>query len=684
MPVYSTACPRNCYSTCSFKVHVEDNRVVNIEPHLQNRATPEGICLKGLSYVERANSPQRILYPMKKTNDGSFERISWDSALITIAANMKRLKQNYGAHTILFYAASGMSGLLNGQSLRFWELFGGSTLTYGNLCWPAGLEATRLTLGDNKHNAPWDLQHARLIVFWGKNPAETNIQEMIQVEKAQQAGAKVVVIDPRCTPTAQKADWWLQPRPGTDAALALGVTRRLIQKKLIDYQFIRKHVKGFELFAQSVEGFSARKAAEITGISEADILQLADSIGTIAPMTLVPGYGMQRYTNGGQTIRCLLALSALTGNIGKKGACWHYANLQSDVFSMVKEPVSYYPPKITRSVFRRSVSTARLGQSILAAENPRLRMIWVERGNPLAQNPDTNTVLQAFRAMDFRVVVEQFMTDTAREADIVLPAKNLFEQTDLITSYWNPYIQLKPKVTEPPGEVKTELEIYHLLAGRLGYTPEEISQYLIGFSEDAIENYLKEQLRTFPELNFEHLRKGPLLADIHEEIAFADMNFNTPSGKIELFSEQAIELWNVNPLPTYEEPHEFLSSEKKNYPLHLLTPNTKNRIHSQFNNLEVIRQFSPEPVVYMHPEDAIARNLKNNDMVNVFNDRGNITIKLKLDFSISPRCVSISNGWWISEGGNPNFLSAARETDMGYGTAFHDNLVEIKKRDHWS
>ncbi len=435
MPVFSTACPRNCYSTCSFMAHVENGRLVNIDPHPGNRATPEGICIKGLSYVERAHSRDRILHPLKRDGDGTFRRISWQEALAGIAGRMTGLKEQYGPQSVLFYAGSGMSGLVNGFSSRFWELFGGATTMYGNLCWPAGLEAVRLTLGDNKHNAPWDIEHAKLIILWGKNPAETNIQQMIFIEKAQQQGAKLVVIDPRRTPSSERADLLIQPRPGTDAALALGLANLVISRGLTDQQFIRDHVAGYEAFRESIREFTPEKTAEITDVPVEFLEELAQDIGTVKPMTLAPGYGMQRFTNGGQTIRSLLALNVITGNIGKPGACFHYADLQSYVFDKVKEPMSYYPWIGAKPLFRRSISMAKLGDDMLGARDPELKMIWVERGNPVTQNPDTNTILKAFRKLDFRVVVDQFMTDTAREADIVLPAKNMFEQSDIIGSY---------------------------------------------------------------------------------------------------------------------------------------------------------------------------------------------------------------------------------------------------------
>ena len=660
-------------------MHVEHGRIVNIEPHPLNQATPEGVCLKGLSYFERAHSPDRILYPLKKKATGGFGRISWDEAIDMICGKLNHFKQTSGPHSILFYESSGMAGMVNEFSGKFWQLFGGVTTTYGNLCWPAGLEGVRLTLGDNKHNVPWDIENARLIILWGKNPVETNIQQMIFIERAQARGARVVVIDPRRTLSSERADMLIQPRPGTDAVIALAVAAELIRNDLIDHEFIRCNVAGFEEFKRSIEHLTLEKAARIADVPAELLSQLSSDIGHIKPMTIAPGYGMQRFSNGGQTIRSILALNVLTGNIGKPGACFHYANLQSYVFDEVKEPLSYYPLKSPEGLFRRTVSKARLGEDMLNQRNPELKMLWVERGNPVAQNPDTNTTLKAIRKLEFRVVVEQFMTDTAAEADVILPAKNMFEQTDIIGSYWNPYVQLKPKILEPAGEVRPETEIYYLLAQALGYPKGEITRFLPEPGDAHIQDYLKEKLKAFPQLSWDQLLQGPVLAPGLEEIAFLDLKFQTPSGKIELSSHQARELWDVNETPTYEELIEGEQGHKASYPIHLLSPNTKNRIHSQFGNLAMIRQFAPHPYLVMNASDAMEREINEGEMVRVFNGRGEMKVAVKLNFGIRKGCASYYNGWWLSEGGTPNLLTKGRETDMGHGSAFHDTLIQIER-----
>jgi anaerobic selenocysteine-containing dehydrogenase len=284
--------------------------------------------------------------------------------------------------------------------------------------------------------------------------------------------------------------------------------------------------------------------------------------------------------------------------------------------------------------------------------------------------------VEAIRALEFRVVVEQFLTDTAREADLILPAKTMFEQTDVVNAYWHDYIQIKQKVIEPPGEVKPETEIYRLLAERLGFPEEQIDEHLPGPSDEAIEAYLERHLSPFPGLTLDKLKGGPVLSPFHQEVAFSDYRFPTPSGKIELFSREAVERWGVDPVPTYREPAEATRSGSDTS-FCLLTPNTKNSIHSQFHNLTMIGEVNPGPRVSLHPTDARELGIEEGDRVRISNERGEIELTAYFDYGVKRGCVVAHNGRWISEGGAVNFLSKGRETDMGYGAAFHENRVEI-------
>lgn len=714
MPTFRTACPRNCYSTCALSVTVEDGRVVAVDPDPSNPATAGGPCLKGLSYIERIYHPDRLTCPMARQKDGTYRRMGWGEALSRIAQKLKETKERHGPKSVLFYAGSGTKGLLNGCALGFWKAFGGCTTTYGDLCWPAGLEATRLTLGDNRQSAPWDIANARLIVMWGKNPAETHIHQMRYIEDALERGAKYVVIDPRRTQSAEGADLLLQVRPGTDGALALGLAHLILKAGKHDKSFIERHVLGFEAYRDQVEAWTPERTVDVTGVPEIHLRRLAEWMGDIFPMSICGGFGMQRYTNGGQTMRLLIALCAITGNIGKKGAGWVYANLATQVFGG-KDPLDFYPPEKVHlpvadplqggGVERRgsglakgqteprsdrerptekvqlpaadpvrvSISTARLGPDMLAQREPPITFAWVERGNPLNQNPATQKVREAFSKLDFCVVVDERMTETAQMADIVLPAKSLFEQTDVIGAYWHAYLQLRKKIIEPPGEVRPETEIYWELAQLLDMHEDERRAFLPEPTDVGVEAFLNRKLASL-HLSLTDFEKGPVLSPGSEEVAFSDLRFTTPSGRIELYSNEAQLRWQLDPVPHYTP---LLEGVSEKYPLHLLTPNTKNAIHSQFHQLKSIRNLGIEHALYMHPEDAYDRGLKGGERVRIFNDRGELYLPLRLDFGLIKGVVYAYNGLGVSDGGTVNLLSEARETDMGYGAAFHDNAVEV-------
>jgi anaerobic selenocysteine-containing dehydrogenase len=672
MEEFVTACPRNCYSTCSFRVQVENNKIRRILPYSGNHATPEGPCIKGLSYIERTHSQDRIIFPKIKTSNGTFKQITTDEALDIVSNRLEKIRQMHGPQSILWYKGSGMSGLTNEIGTEFWKAFGGATTTYGNLCWPAGLEAVRLTLGSVKHNVPWDLENAKTIIVWGKNPAETNIQETVFIAEAREKGCQVIVIDPLRTPTADKADILFSPKLGTDAALALAVAWVIVNESMADFSFILRHVKGFDEFRKSLH-ITPSNAEKITGIPADNIIELANIIGKGGPVTFLPGYGLQRHKNGGQTIRSILSLAVITGNIGKKGTGFNYANLQSYIYDDIKEPLSYYPDPRNDFPFRRSISMARLGTDMLKAFNPELKAAWIERGNPLLQSPDTNNVIKAFLRLEFIVVVEQFMTDTATKADIILPAKDMFEQSDIIGSYWSPYIQFKPKVIDSPGEVMPETEIYFHLAKKLNLKIEE--KLIPEPGNENTEKWLEKRINGYSDITLSDLKLGPVLVPGLQEIAWEDMKFDTPSGKIELFSSQAQSLWGISPLPDYIPIID--DDNRKIFPLKFITPNTGSRIHSQFGNLNIIKETVSEPAVEIAPEDAEIRNISSGQKIRVFNQNGEISAVAKVSNRVPSGSVVLPNGIWLNEGGGGNNLIAGCETDIGYGAAFHDNTVEV-------
>jgi anaerobic selenocysteine-containing dehydrogenase len=673
MEDFVTACPRNCYSTCSFIVQVENNKIRRILPYPKNLATPEGPCIKGLSYIERTYSPDRIIFPLLRSSNGSFKQITINEALNIISDRLYTIREKYGPKSVLWYKGSGMSGLTNEIGNSFWKAYGGPTTTYGNLCWPAGLEAVRLTLGSVKHNVPWDLENSRTIVIWGKNPAETNIQEIVFIARAREKGCKVIVIDPIRTPTADKSDILFSPKPGTDGALALAISAVLIADELIDTSFIEKHVRGFEEFRRSLT-ISPVEAESITGIPAHEIIELAHIIGESGPLTILPGYGLQRHLNGGQTIRAILAISILTGNLGKPGSGFNYANLQSYIYDIIKEPVSYYPDPEIDFPFRRKISMAKLGEDMLNISGPELKAAWIERANPVLQSPDTNRVKKALSKLELKVVVEQFMTDTAETADIILPAKSMFEQSDILGSYWSPYILFKPKVIKSPGEVMPESEIYFHLAKKLNMNLEVAIMPEPG--NENIEVWLENRIKSSSNLRISDLKVGPVIAPGLQMIAYEDLKFGTESGKIELYSSEVNSKWGASHVADYEANFRV---EDSDYPLVFITSNTSSRIHSQFGNLNIIKESIQEPAAGISNVDAEKRNISSGDKIRVFNETGEIVTMAKISNRIPSGIVVLPNGIWFKEGGGGNQLIAGRETDMGHGAAFHDTRVEIER-----
>lgn len=647
-------------------VTVRNNRIVAIEGDPLNPATAGKVCLKGLSYAERVASESRLTSPLHRQPNGSgFEPVSWEQALDDIAARFQRLRLDSGPSSVLYYEGSGSHGALSILADVFWNPFGGPTRAHGDLCWPAGLEATRLTYGDNLHGHPCRTRESRFILLWGHNPAETNIHQMRLILEAQENGAVVAVIDPRSTDTTDAADIHLQPRPGTDAALALGLAHVIIDAGLQDSKFLAAHAIGVEAYFARAREFTPERTGEITGLDPGAIRELALAYARTSPALLIAGFGLQRHRHGGQTVRAAALLPALTGNIVRPGGGWQYANLASHRLQAPPLPPAPRAPQ-------RTIPTARLGRAILESVNPGIRAAWIEKANPVSQHPRTGQVTQALAGMDLLVVVDQFMTDSARLADYILPAKSMFEQEDLVTAYWHPYLQLRTRILDPPGEVKTESEIWRLLCERFGFD----TGYLAADVREILRAMLPEGKKDL----LEQMESGPMDPSGRGDLPWLDREFPTPSGKVEFVSEQAERLWNVDPLPDYKplkEGHE--AARTGNHPLQLLTCKTRERIHSQFGNLAWIRQVERARRLDIHPEDAQARGLADGDVVRVSSDRGAVLIRVHFDPGIRQGVVHVIEGRCGPEDPDMNRLTGDAETDMNHGATFYECLVEVSK-----
>jgi anaerobic selenocysteine-containing dehydrogenase/Fe-S-cluster-containing dehydrogenase component len=647
-------------------VTVENGRITRIEGDPLNPATDGRVCVKGLSYARRVASPDRLLHPLRRTASGGFERVSWNAALDDIAERLDRVRQAQGPEAVLYYEASGSHGALGRLAMAFWHQFGGCTLTYGDLCWPAGLEATRLTYGTNLHNHPRLTAESRFILVWGHNPAETNVHQWRLILDAQQSGARVAVIDPRSTDTTDAGDVHLQPRPGTDGALALGLARAIVDDGLEDRAFLAAHAAGVDGYLARLRDYPLERVASITGVPVQQIRSLAREYARTRPALLVAGFGLQRNHQAGQTMRAVSLLPALTGNVGVAGGGWQYANLASHVLGDV--PLPPEPDAV-----RRGLPVSQLGPGLAALRDPPVAAAWVEKGNPASQNPRSPLVRDALSRLDLLVVVDQRLTDTARLAHYVLPAKSLFEEEDVCTAYWHPYVQRRAKVLEPPGEVKTETEIWRLLSSRLGFDTSWFPA-----DEHAARTMLEGMLPTG--LTLEGLACRPGLAAGVKDVAFEDRVFPTPSGRIEFTSADAARLWSIDAVPVYEplgEGHE--SALALRFPLQLLSCKTRDRIHSQFGNVDWVRQVERPHLLDIHPADAAARGLAEGDVAAVFNDRGRVEVGVRLDAGLRPGVVHVLEGRCHDRDPDVNALTDAGVTDINHGGTFYECLVEVKR-----
>jgi len=665
----NSVCPKDCFGSCSLEVEVEKGKVVKVRGNRNSPVNQGRICVKGKNYPNMVYGPERLLYPLQrigKRGKGEFERISWERALDIIYEKLKNLKEQYGQESVLYYNRFANLGVVKNCAHGFWYQFGGFTSTYGGLCDSAAQEAINLTYGEVKHNKISDLENSKLIILWGSNPAYTNIHIMHYINKAVNKGAKLITIDIRENESGAKSHLYLNPRPGTDGCLALGIANQLIENNIINDSFIKDHTFGFAGFKELVRDYPLEKVSAITEIPTGKIKSLINYLKENIRYALICGMGVQRYTNGGQTIRAISLLPALTGSIGKKGCGFYFSDRQAPELNW-----PFFPPKPKR--IRNSIAVAKLASELDNQVNPPVKAVWIEQANPMTSNPNTNLLARAMNQLDLIVVADLFLTDTARIADIILPIASMFEYYDLITGYGHSYIQLQQKIIESPGECKHESEIYRLLGKKFDF----ILDYLPENDLITIEKIINSSnLNT----DVDELKEKPYLHPSYQEIAFGDLKFNTPTQKVEFFSQRMRDRWGENPLPAYNEPVENRYSSPNiynRYPLSLITSHAYDKMNSQFSDISI---FKEEPFVWINPHDAAKRGINENDRIKVYNERGSLILKAILTEKVTPGIVHTYFGWW---GGahqvNINELIGDYISDIGHGTAFHDCLVEIQK-----
>jgi anaerobic selenocysteine-containing dehydrogenase len=716
-------CPHDCPDTCGMVVTVENGRAVELRGDRDHPFTRGFLCQKVANYLERVYHPGRLLHPLRRVGrkgEGKFERISWPEAIRTIAAKFKEIAASeHGPQAILPYSYAGTMGKLMYGSLdrRFFHRLGASLLDR-TICATAGAVGCDVTLGTRAATDPEAAVNCRYIVNWGSNTAVTNSHFWRIEHEARKRGARLVTIDPYRSPTAAKSDWWIPIRPGTDAALALGVMHVIWREGWQDQDYLDRHCVGVnELRERVMREYSLARVSHITGLSVEEIERFAREYARAqelfgGPALLRLNYGLQRHGGGGTAVRTIVCLPALTGD-------WRHAGAGALLSTSKAYPWddNYLTrpdliPRGTRTINMVQLAEALHGElpspsagssadrtGVRAA--PPVKALFVYNSNPAAVAPNQSKVLSGLMREDlFTVVHDQFQTDTADYADIVLPATSQLEHFDIHGSYGHLYVQANNPAIAPLGESKPNTEVFRLLARAMGFEPELFEES----DEELARRSLGEPGVPTPGLRAAHpgvgtpgspspsaldgitleaAKGGPVRLNLPSPWApFADGIFPTPSGKCELYSEREKRAGR-DPLPHYAPPHEDPQTKPDlaaKFPLQLLTPPAPQFLNSTFVNIDPLRKAAGERTLEIHPDDAAKRGIADGTMVSVFNDRGRFRARAVLADSVKPGVVVSLGLWWrkwTDDGVNCNATTSTATTDLGGGATFFDNLVEV-------
>jgi len=668
--VFPSVCSLDCPDQCGLLVHKKDGKIVKIQGDPSHPVTKGHICNKVRNMMERIYDPKRLKYPLKRIGakgEGKFARISWDEALETIAAKWKELIETYGPESILPYSFYGNMGRLSAEGMdrRFFHRLGASLLDR-TICSSAGSQGLQYTMGGGFGIDPEETIHAKLIIFWGINAVSTNMHQVILAQKARKNGAKIVVIDVHKNQTGQLADWFIPILPGTDAALALGMMHILFAENLIDDEFLRKYTVGYEELREHVVQYDPVTVSNITGVPVEDLYTLARWYGQTTPSFIRIGNGLQHHDNGGMCIRTIACLPALTGQWLVKGG----GAIKSNSGYLALNQISLQRPDLLQNKHTRIINMNRLGEALLELDPP-IRSLFVYGTNPAVVAPNSNKVRQGLAREDLFVIVHDlFVTETAKYADIVLPATSSFENTDLYTSYWHHYVQIQQPVIERYGESKSNVEVFQLLAKRMGFedpclyeTEEEmISQALDNPTNPFLEGIRYETLveKQYIKAKVKRLLPGTL---------------PTPSGKIELYSKK-MEQDGYPPLPTYTP-----IVDDGDFPFFFVPGPNHNFLNTTFSNNEKHISLEKEPRLYMNVKDALAKGIQDGDRVRVWNDRGECVLKASVGEHVLPGVV-VTQGLWADSPDTKhlvNSLTPDRIADMGGGATFFSGRVDVEK-----
>ncbi|MFN8504701.1 molybdopterin-dependent oxidoreductase [Kouleothrix sp.] len=690
------ACPHDCPDTCATVAEVRDGTAVRFYAERDHPITQGWLCAKVRPYLERVYAPDRLLFPLRRVGPkgpggaGRWERIGWDEAIGEIAARWKAIIAEHGAAAILPYSYSGTLGLLQLGivNARLWNRMGASGLDRA-ICGAAAERAVEATLGARWAPDPRDVLHSELVLIWGHNPASTGPHFMPLLRQAQKRGAHVVVIDPRRTLTARSADEHIRPRPATDGALALGLLHVIFAEKLHAEAWLEAHSVGWRELRERAAEYPPERVADITGVPAEAIVALARRYATARPALLKTADGVQRHGNGGQTIRAIACLPAVAGHLGARGGGLSYST--SGYVRWDAEALGHAgecPPT------PRSINMNRLGAALAGeASGPPIQSLFVFAANPVASAPNAGLIARGLLRDDlFTVVHEQFMTDTAEYADIVLPATTQLEHADLHKAYGHRNLQYNQPAIAPLGEAKSNWDVARLLAAAMGYR----EPWLHESAEDAIRGVLDATRAHNPLLSgitLERLQAEgtvPLSFAPGEEVPFADGRFPTPSGKVELRCD-ALAAEGLDPLPEYTPPAEFANGQrskpederasKEQSALILISGASHHFVSSSFANQPSLMAKEGVPFVELNPADAAARGIADGATVCVASERGDCELRAVLTDDVPPGVAVAPKGQWASRSPgrrNVNWTTSDALGDLAGQSTFHSNLVTIR------
>ncbi len=677
--VQHSVCALDCPDCCSLLINVEDGKGSHLRGNPAHPVTRGFLCGKVARYLDREYSPDRLLYPRKRIGakgEGKFQRISWDEALDTIAERLRQVSGDYGPEAILPYSYAGTMGFLNGGGMdrRFFHRLGASRLDR-TICSAAGGAGLMATLGFRYGTEPEQFRHSKLIIAWGANVLATNVHLWPFIVEARRQGARFYTIDPVCNRTGKLADKHFAIYPGSDLALALGLMHVIIGEKLYDADYVANYTNGFDALAQLAREYPPDCVEQLAGIPSQDVVSLAREYATTRPAVIRLNYGIQRSERGGAATRAVAALPALVGSWREVGGGLQLSTSQAFQVNRASLEMPELQRRSPLGREARIVNMSELGKALTQLNDPPVKAMVVYNSNPASIAPNQNLVVAGMRREDlFTVVLEQFQNDTADHADILLPSTTFLEHTDLYLAYGHYHLQLARPALPAPGETKSNVEVFRLLAERMGF-----DEACFADSEDDMIRALLDsghpflQGITLDRLEREHSVRLNVAPDSEPYLPFAHGAFGTPSGKCE-FGAEALR---------YQPPIESRLGApelRARFPLELISAKSHDSMNSTFGN-----EHSAEgqtSTLFLHDQDARSRGIENGDRVRVFNQRGSCTLVAGVNGVVRPGVVLAPSVRWNKlspDHRNINALTSDRLTDIGGGPTFYSCLVDIEK-----